>query len=201
MDLQRHPRHRNRNYAQGRDNDLQTRCPWQRRSDRTPRAGETTQKTTFKYAENGDLESETDPLGHETKFEYDSYGDLKAEIDPEGDKTTSTYNKDGHAITEVSPRGNEEGAKASEFETKTERDAQGRPIKVTDPLGHETKSAYDKNGNLESMTDALGHTTKYTYDADNEQTKVESGKRQHDRNRLRQHGSGQKPHRRQRLHD
>lgn len=138
-----------------------------------PAPGETTQKATFKHASNGDLESATDALGHETKFEYDTYGDLKAETDPEGDKTTWTFDKDGQQLTEVSPRGNEEGAKAEEFETKTERDAQERPIKVTDPLGHEAKFAYDKNGNLESTTDALGHTTKYTYDADNEPTKVE----------------------------
>jgi len=138
-----------------------------------PAPAETTQKSTFKHAANGDLESATDPLGHETKFEYDTYGDLKAETDPAGNKTTWTYNKDGEQLSEVSPRGNEEGAKAEEFETKTERDAQGRPIKVTDPLGHETKMAYDKNGNLESTTDALGHATKYTYDADDERTKVE----------------------------
>lgn len=138
-----------------------------------PAPGETTQKSTFKHATNGDLESATDPLGHEAKFEYDSYGDLKAETDPAGDKRTWTYDKDGERETEVSPRGNEEGAKASEFETKTERDAQGRPIKVTDPLGHETKFAYDKNGNVESLTDALGHVTKYTYNADDERTKVE----------------------------
>lgn len=138
-----------------------------------PAPGETTQKSTFKLAANGDLESATDPLGHETKFEYDSYGDLKAEIDPLGDKTTWTYNKDGQQLTEVSPRGNEEGAKAEEFETKIELDAQGRPIKITDPLSHETKFAYDKNGNLESLTDSLAHTTKYTYNADDEQTKVE----------------------------
>jgi RHS repeat-associated protein len=136
--------------------------------------GETTQKTSFKHAANGDLESETDPLGHETKSEYDTYGDLKTKTNAAGDKTTWTYNKDGQQLTEVSPRGNEEGAKAEEFETKTERDAQGRPIKVTDPLGHETKFAYDKDSNLESKTDALGHTTKYTYDADNERTKVET---------------------------
>ncbi|MGN6662810.1 MAG: RHS repeat-associated core domain-containing protein [Solirubrobacterales bacterium] len=136
--------------------------------------GETTQKWTFKHAENGDLESETDPLGHETKFEYDSYGDKKAETDAEGDKTTWTYDKDGYATAEVSPRGNEEGAKASEFETTTERDAQERLIKVTDPLGHATTEKYDGNGNLESTTDALGHTTKYAYDADNEKTKIEA---------------------------
>jgi RHS repeat-associated protein len=139
-----------------------------------PAPGSTTQKWSFKHASNGDLESETDPLGHETKFEYDSYGDKKAETDPEGDKTTWTYNTDGYVTAEVSPRGNEEGAKASEFETTTERDAQNRPIKVTDPLGHETKYAYDKDGNLESLTDPLGHATKYTYDADNERTKVEA---------------------------
>lgn len=133
-----------------------------------PAPGETTQKSTFKHASNGDLTSVTDPLGHEAKFEYDLAGDLKAEIDPEGDKTTWTYNLDGQPLTEVSPRGNEEGAKASEFETKAERDAQGRPIKVTDPLGHETKIAYDKDGNLESITDALGRTTTLVYDADSE---------------------------------
>jgi RHS repeat-associated protein len=138
-----------------------------------PAPGETTQKATFKYAANGNLESANDPLGHETKFEYDTYGDLKAEIDPEGDKRTWTYDKDGQQLSEVSQRGNEEGAKAEEFETKTERDAQGRRIKVTDPLGHETKFAYDKNGNLESETDPLGHATKYTYNADDEKTKVE----------------------------
>jgi RHS repeat-associated protein len=138
-----------------------------------PAPGETTQKSTFKYAANGDLESATDPLGSETKFEYETYGNLKAEINPEGDKATWTYNKDGEQLTEVSPRGNEEGAKASEFETVTERDSRGRPIKVTDPLGREAKVAYDKNGNVESTTNALGQTTKFTYNANDEQTKVE----------------------------
>ena len=138
-----------------------------------PAPGETTQKSTFKHAANGDLESATDPLGRETKFEYDSYGNLKAETNPAADKTAWTYDKNGQLLTEVSPRGNEEGAKASEFETKTEHDAQGHPIKVTDPIGHETKFAYDKNGNLELLTDPQGHTTKYTYNADDEQTKVE----------------------------
>jgi RHS repeat-associated protein len=138
-----------------------------------PAPGETTQKTTFKHAANGDLESATDPLGRETKFEYDTYGDLKAKINPAGDKATWTYDKDGYVIAEVSPRGNEEGAKSEEFEAKTERDAQERPIKATDPLGHETKFVYDKNGNLETVTNDLNQTTKYTYNANDERTKVE----------------------------
>lgn len=137
-----------------------------------PAPGETTQKSTFKYTGYGDLESATDPLGRETKFEYDGYGNLTAEINPAGDKTTWTYNEAGWRLSEVSPRGNEEGAKASEFETKTEPDEQGRPLKITDPLGRETKFAYDKNGNLESTTNALSQTTKYVYNANDERTEV-----------------------------
>lgn len=135
-----------------------------------PAPGGLTQKTTFKYAANGDLQSATDPLGRETKFEYETYGNVKAVINPAGDKSSWTYNSDGQKVTEVSPRGNEEGAKASEFETLIERDAQGRPSKVTDPMGREVKYAYDKNGNLESVTDASGQTTKYTYNANDERT-------------------------------
>ena len=139
-----------------------------------PAPGETTQKATFKYTEYGDLESATDPLGNETKYEYDSYGDLKAEIDPEGNKTTWTYNEAGWQLSEVSPRGNEEGAKPEEFETTVERDKQGRPTLVTDPLERKTKYAYDKNGNLESVTDANNHATTYSYNANDERTEVEA---------------------------
>jgi RHS repeat-associated protein len=143
-------------------------------SIKRPAPGEKTQETKFKYAENGDLEEETDPLGHKTKYEYDTYGDRKAEIDPEGDKKTWGYNENGQVTSEVSSRGNEEGAKASEFETKTERDAQGRSTKITDPLGHETKFKYDANGKLEVLTNPNGHATTYVYDADNERTEVKA---------------------------
>jgi RHS repeat-associated protein len=138
-----------------------------------PAPGETIQESTFEHAENGDLESATDPLGNEITFEYDSHGNLEAVTNPEGDKVTWTYDENGKQLTEVSPRGNEEGAEASEFETTIKRDAQGRPTLITDPLGHETKYAYDENGNLESLTNALGQTTKYTYNANDERTEVE----------------------------
>lgn len=139
-----------------------------------PAPGATTQETKLKWAANGDLEEETDPLGHVTKFEYDSFGDRKAQIDAEEDKTTWTFDEDGQKISEVSPRGNEVGAKASEFETKTERDAQERPIKVTDPLGHETKYKYDADGNLEVQTNPNGHATTDVYDNDDECTEVKA---------------------------
>jgi RHS repeat-associated protein len=133
-----------------------------------------TQETKFKYAANGDLEEETDPLDRTTKFEYNSYGNRKALIDPAGDKRTWGYNEDGQITSEVSPRGNAEGAEASKFETKTERDAQGRPIKITDPLGHETKHKYDANGNDEVVTDPNGQATTNVYDADDRLIEVKS---------------------------
>lgn len=133
-----------------------------------------TQEIKFKYAANGDLEENTDPLGRTTKYEYDTYGDRKAEINAENDKRTWGYNEDGQLTSEVSPRGNEEGAKASEFETKIERDAQGRATKETNPLGHETKFKYDGNGNLEVVTNPNGHATTYAYDANDQRTEVKA---------------------------
>jgi RHS repeat-associated protein len=138
-----------------------------------PGPGATTQRTRYKYDSVGELEAVTDPLERTTKYEYDSRGDRTAEIDPEGDKRTWSYNEDSQQTATVSARGNVEGAEASKYTTKIERDAQGRVIAVVDPLGHLTKYAYDANGNLESATDANAHTTKYVYDADNEQIKME----------------------------
>ncbi|HXB65962.1 MAG TPA: RHS repeat-associated core domain-containing protein [Solirubrobacteraceae bacterium] len=138
-----------------------------------PAPGGLTQKTTYKYNTYGDVESMTNPLEQTWKYEYDSYGDRTAEIDPIGNKRTWEYNEDSQEIAEVSPRGNVSGAKASEFTTKTERDAQGRPVKITDPLGHTIKYAYDGDGDIATTTDGNSHTTKYTYDADNELRKTE----------------------------
>jgi RHS repeat-associated protein len=135
--------------------------------------GSEKQKSEYKYAENGDLEEETDPLGHKTKFKYDSYGDKESEEDAEGDKRTFKYNEDSQLTEEVSPRGNAEGAEATKYTTKTERDEQGRPTKVTDPLGHSTEYKYDGDGDVESETDGNAHTTKYTYNEEDLPTKVE----------------------------
>jgi RHS repeat-associated protein len=138
-----------------------------------PAPGGKTQITKYKYGSHGEVESMTDPLERTWKYEYDNAGDKTAETDPEGDKRTWGDNEDSQETSTVSPRGHVSGAKESEFTTTTERDAQGLPIKVTDPLGHETKYTYDGDGNVETVTDPEGHKTTYTYDADNERTKVE----------------------------
>jgi RHS repeat-associated protein len=138
-----------------------------------PAPGAATQKTNYEYTAHGQLESVEDPLKHVWKYEYDSAGDRIAGTGPENDECTWGYDEDSNVTSSVSPRGNVEGAEASKYTTKTERDAQERPKKITDPLGHTTKYTYDGDGNLETLTDANGHTTTYTYDADNEPTKIE----------------------------
>jgi len=133
-----------------------------------------TQTTKYTYGTHGELESVEDPLKRVWKYGYDSKGDRTSETDPETNKRTWEYNEDSQETATVSPRGNAAGAKASEFTTTIERDAQGRLLKITDPLGHTTKYTYDGDGNVETVTDGNSHTTKYTYNADNEPTKVEA---------------------------
>jgi RHS repeat-associated protein len=137
-----------------------------------PAPGSTTQIKTYKYDSHGNVESMEDSLKRVWKYEYDSAGDRTSETDPEGDKRTWVYNEDSQKTSTVGPRGNVTGGEPSKYTTTIERGAQGRPLKITDPLGHATKYTYDADGNLETRTDPNSHTTTYTYDADNEQTKV-----------------------------
>ncbi len=138
-----------------------------------PAPGSTTQKTKYKYAVDGEIESVTNPLERTWKYEYDVHGNRRSETDPEGNKRTWEYNEDSQETATVSPRGNVAGAEASKFTTKIERDEQGRPLKITDPLSHTTKYTYDGDGNVETMTDGNSHKTKYTHNAENELTKTE----------------------------
>ena len=137
-----------------------------------PAPGGKKQKTTYKYDSHGDVTSETNPLEHTWTFEYDTAGDRTVEIDPEGNKRTFGYNEDSQETSMVSPRGNVKGAEASKYTTKIERDAQGRALTITNPLGHTTKYTYDGNGNVETMTDGNSHTTTNTYNGDNQRIKV-----------------------------
>ena len=102
-----------------------------------------TQVTKYKYTAHGELESVTNPLENVWKYEYDSKGDRTAETDPEGNKRTWEYNEDSQVTAEVSPRGNIAGGKPESFKTKFERNAEGLPLKITDPLGHTTEYKYD----------------------------------------------------------
>lgn len=137
-----------------------------------PAPGSTTQETKLEYNTHGQLTSMTDPLGRKWSYEYDSQGDRTSETDPEGDKRTWAYNEDSQETSSVSPRGNAEGGKPAEYTTTIERDQQGRPLKITDPLGHETRYGYDPDGNKTSEVDPNGHETKTTFNTNNQPVKI-----------------------------
>ena len=136
-----------------------------------PAPGGKTQITKYKYGSHGEVEKVTDALEHTWTYGYDTEGDRTSETSPETEKRTLGYNEDSQEVWTVSPRGNTSG-ELTKYMTSIERDERGRPLKVTDPLGHTAKYVYDGNGNLETVTDGNGHKTTYTYNADNESTKV-----------------------------
>ena len=136
-----------------------------------PAPGGKTQITKYKYGSHGEVEKITDALEHAWTYGYDTYGDRTAETTPETEKRTFGYNEDSQEAWTVSSRGNSSG-ELTKYMSSIERDEQGRPLKVTDPLGHTSKYVYDGNGNIESVTDGNGHKTTYTYSADNQPIKV-----------------------------
>jgi RHS repeat-associated protein len=125
--------------------------------------GGETQKTEYKYDEQGDLTEIIDPLKHATKYTYDGAGNKETETDAEGDERKWKYNEDSQETEETSPRG---------FKTKTERNEYGLPTKIEDPLKHTTEYKYDGNQNIESETDGNKHTTEYKYNEENLRTNV-----------------------------
>lgn len=137
-----------------------------------PAPEEKTQETKYEYNTAGQPTVMIDPLGHKWAYGYDEAGDRTSETDPEGDKTTWGYDEDGRVVSEVGARGNVEGGEPSKYTTSTERDAQGRPVKVSGPEGQETLYEYDANGDLVAVTDPNAHKTVTTYDADGQPTKV-----------------------------
>jgi RHS repeat-associated protein len=135
--------------------------------------GSETQKTEYKYNEDGDLVEVIDPLKHVTKYTYDAAGDEESSVEPESNERTWSYNEDSQETSEVNALGNNKGAEKSHYTTKIERDERGLPTKITDPLGHTTEYKYDGDQNIESETDGNKHTTKYEHNEENLPIKVE----------------------------
>jgi RHS repeat-associated protein len=136
--------------------------------------GKETQKTEYKYNEKGDLIEAVDPLKHVVKYAYDAAGDRISSAEPEKVELTWKYDPDSQVVSEINALGNNPlTTEKAHYTTKIERDQQGRPIKITDGLGHVTEYKYDADGNLESVTDGNKHTTKYEYNEENLPIRVE----------------------------
>ena len=162
-----------------------------------PRTGDT---TTYAYDADGELTSETDPLGNTTTSAYDADGNQTQVTDPLGNVTLTTYDADGRTTQVTTGYGSSVAstttyaydiapgsgacvasvAGATYCTTTTSPtgavtvdyyDAQNRQVGETDPASGTTIDTYDPAGNLLTKTTPGGEAT-YGYDADNRLTLI-----------------------------
>ncbi len=116
--------------------------------------------TGSQYDADGNLISQTDPLGHATAYSYNALNQLVSETNALNQTTTYTYDANGNQTSVTNPLGQT---------TTYTYDAQGRVLTTTAPNGGVTTDTYDLAGNLLSLTDPDNNTTSYSYNAVNEQ--------------------------------
>ncbi len=121
---------------------------------------------SLSYESGGRLESLGDPRGDLTRLEYNSAGQVIAREtrSPEGLVLTRTefeLDANGRIISQT-----EVGLADGEASRTTIliRDAMGRVISATNPLGEITGFEYDAIGNVTAMIDPLGARTEMEYD-------------------------------------
>lgn len=122
-------------------------------SDSIATAG-TVDDTSVVEDPNGDVTSETNPLGDATSFSYNSSGERTAVTDALGDVTSISYNSTGDVISVTDPDGNT---------TTYDYNAAGQLIRMTNPLGYSATYAYNAAGLLSSTTDPDGRRRDFFY--------------------------------------
>ncbi|AFY50369.1 RHS repeat-associated core domain protein [Nostoc sp. PCC 7524] len=124
-------------------------------------SGQANGKITISYDGAGLPTSLTTSEGT-TTFEYDAKGNLTKEINSLGHEITYTYDANGNRLTETRQLTTSNGVRT--LVTKTEYDAKGKVIQVTDAEGGVIQTVYDAVGNKIEDIDANGRVTKYVYD-------------------------------------
>jgi RHS repeat-associated protein len=156
--------------------------------------------TTYTYAPNGNLKSESIALsngerlksytynndrqitsitynsGKVERFRYNSAGRMDGKGDGQGVYQTNGLNMSTNTQTISSPRNipssTTTATSSGEFSVNIERDSLGRPYVVKGNNGQKQTYAYDGNGNVRSITDAAGKVITYEYDAQNRLERV-----------------------------
>ncbi|MBR7834792.1 RHS repeat protein, partial [Actinospica durhamensis] len=116
-------------------------------------------QTTYTYDLEGDLLTETAPLGNTpagaggyvTRYRYDPVGRLIQTTDAFGGRTTVRYDAVGDAVEQIDPRGNA-STDPSAWAHTTVYDLDHRPILVTDASGDYTVTRYDLDGLVTDRT-------------------------------------------------
>ena len=123
----------------------------------------------------GVLVSQTDALQHATTMETDALGRIVAVIDPAETRMEVTWDDRDRITAAQSSFGNviairyDEAGRQTEMTTprgatRTDYDAAGRPVAITDVLGNTIRTEYDEAGNAVLRIDARGSRTTTTYD-------------------------------------
>ncbi|MDX3697725.1 DUF6531 domain-containing protein [Streptomyces europaeiscabiei] len=141
--------------------------------------------TTYTYDAANRLKDTTNAAKYVSSLAYDSMGRISSSTDATGAKTAYAYDKAGRLSSMTTPRGNVPGADPAKYTwtygydkagnqttvtdplgntTRTDYDAEYRPIKVTDPLGHTRTTTYDDESNVLQAKDGLNKATVHTYD-------------------------------------
>ena len=123
--------------------------------------------TSYQYDANGNLTSQTDPLGIVTAYAYDAVGNLLSQTDAAGTGDARTvhmeYDLDNRKSADIDALGNR---------TTYAYDAAGNRIEVTDPLGHTAHYYYDGANQLIEVVDPQGFINTFSYDSAGNQTKT-----------------------------
>ncbi|MGU7783235.1 LysM peptidoglycan-binding domain-containing protein [Burkholderia sp. PU8-34] len=131
--------------------------------------------TRYTYDANGQVLTETDPLGYTVTHGYDAFGnristtnrnghEMRFQVDAEN-RVIATYGP-GDAIvrTEYNAFGDTVKVTQGNAVTTLTYDQLGRLIQSTDAMGYSEHYAYDGFGNRTSYTNKLGGQFSYTYD-------------------------------------
>ena len=146
----------------------------------------TSSATTWKYTYEpkfSRIATITDPLGRTSSFAYDDPASSVTIADPLGHKTIVNLNHEGQPIQLANATGDSvylsylDGVMVAAADglgdvSRQYNDAVGRPLQLTDPLGHATTYTWSPLDEELSQTDALGGRTAFTYDLDGDMTSV-----------------------------
>ncbi|MGZ8750461.1 MAG: RHS repeat-associated core domain-containing protein, partial [Pseudonocardia sp.] len=123
--------------------------------------------TRYTHDAAGRLTSVTDPLGHTTEYRYDPAGRLHARHDPTGERHRYGYDRSGR-IAEHSVM---IGYGAAGIRWSVERDALGRPTRLTRSDTGTVELTWDADDRLVAQQDAAGRVG-WAYDADGHRTRL-----------------------------